>query len=128
MFLKAKENLIRFAAAHPNALAPVMAVAMAASSSGVQTLGFAAGFDPNGALYLIVSWVTTIILAVGLVYMLVAGMNFFSAIKQEDSERQSKSVMNLFIALGICLIKPIVILLLDAVGGKGNDASTAFGG
>ena len=137
MFLKAKENLMSFAAKHPNAIAPMMAVAMAVASSGTQVLGFAedetkpastAKFDPDAALETIVGWVTTIVLAVGLVYVLIAGMNFFSAIKNEDSERQSKAVMNIFIGLGLCLIKPIVVILLKAVGGEGNDAVTKFGG
>lgn len=118
-----------FVAKHPNATAPVMATALAMSGAATKVMVLAAGFDPSGATAKIVDWVTSIVLAVGLVYLLIAGINFFSAIKEEDSARQSKSTINLFIALGICLIKPIVVILLKAVGGTSNDdAVKAFGG
>ena len=129
MFSKSKAMISTFMTRHPNAIAPVSAAALAISGMATKITASAADFDPSGATSKIVSWVTSIVLAVGLVYLLIAGINFFSAIKEEDSARQSKSVINLFIALGICLIKPIVVLLLKAVGGTSNDdAVKAFGG
>lgn len=128
MFTKSKAMVSTFIAKHPNVAAPVMTAALAMSGAATKVIVLAADFDPSGATAKIVSWVTWIVLAVGLVYALIAGINFFSAIKEEDSARQSKATMNLFIALGICLIKPIIVLLLKAAGGSDSDAVKAFGG
>lgn len=129
MFTKSKAMISTFAAKHPNAAAPVVAAALAVSGATSKVMVLAGDFNPSGATAKIVDWVTSIVLAVGLIYALIAGINFFSAIKEEDSARQSKSTINLFIALGICLIKPIVVLLLKAAGGTANDdAVKAFGG
>ena len=59
-------------------------------------------------------------MGVGIIYALIAIFNWVSAVKQEDAERQSKSIVNIFIAGLLILIKPISIVIINALGGDSS--------
>lgn len=84
---------------------------------------YAAGaFNPNGAIKEMAGYATAIVSGVGIIYAIIAVFNWVSAIKQEDSERASKSIINVFIAGLLILIGPITAAIINALGG---DASVA---
>lgn len=85
----------------------------------------AAGFDASGGVATMTSYVCSILMGVGVIYGLIAVFNWVSAVKQEDAERQSKSIVNVFIAGLLIVIKPISVAIITAFGGK--DAAGMIG-
>lgn len=59
--------------------------------------------------------VSSLFMGVGIVYALIAVFNWVSAIKQEDAERQSKAITNIFVAGLLILIKPITSAIIVAL-------------
>lgn len=73
-----------------------------------------------GAITNMVGVASTVVMGVGIVYAIIAVFNWVSAIKQEDSERASKSIVNIFVAVALILIKPITSAVLSGIGDSGN--------
>lgn len=118
---KLKNNIqsgrLKAAAVASSFVVPFMYFDQALASSNVNL---------KGGVKTMVGYVTTIVLGVGLIYALIAVLNWIAAIKQEDPERQTKSIINVFIAGALCLVKPIAKAILKAMNVSG--ANEVFGG
>lgn len=117
LFSKAKSNVVTFANNMPGMVKPVVATGMAAMMGTSNVL---ADFSPNTAVTTMAGYVCSILMGVGIIYALIAIFNWVSAVKQEDAERQSKSIVNVFIAGLLILIKPISIAIINALGGDSS--------
>ena len=67
-----------------------------------------------------ISIATTVVLGVGVIMAIMAVFNWISAIHEEDSARQSKSIIRVVIALILILIKPITKAIINAINGDGD--------
>lgn len=74
----------------------------------------------TGAITNMVDVASTVVMGVGIVYAIIAVFNWVSAIRQEDSERASKSIVNIFVAVALILIKPITSAVLSGIGDSGH--------
>lgn len=110
----------------PAKLAPLIATAMAIVTQGMQVVGYAAGFNPEGAVKTIVDWVTWIILGIGVVIFMFNLVGVFQAHEADDSERQKKKLGGVFVGVGMCCVKPAAVILLKAVSGSDNEAIKYF--
>ena len=79
----------------------------------------------NNAIKTMVNLASTVVMGVGSIYAVIAIFNWVSAIRQEDAERQSKAIVNVFVAALLIAIKPITKLLISQLGG---DATLADDG
>ncbi len=111
----------KFFTEHPQAVKP-MASLMIATMSITQTV--LADFDPSNATNVLFNYATAIVSGVGIVYAVIAIFNWVSAMKQEDAERQSKALVNIFIAGILIAIGVVTRVIISALGGSvpgGND-------
>ena len=118
-----KYNTNKFILSHPSLIKPVAIAGIATSMASNSVL--AAGFNAAGGVKAMTSYVCSILMGVGVIYGLIAVFNWVSAVKQEDAERQSKSIVNVFIAGLLIVIKPISIVIIKAFGG--SDAADMIG-
>jgi uncharacterized membrane protein YidH (DUF202 family) len=118
-FIKSKYNtLVAKIAPKITAAKAKLTMAFALGSLGITGSALAAdGFDPTNAITKMVGYVSAIISGVGVIYGVVAIFNWVSAVKQEDSERASKSIINVFIAGLLICIGPIAAVIITALGG-----------
>lgn len=63
-----------------------------------------------------VSIATTVVMGAGVLFLIIAIFNWVSAIKQDEPERASKGPQNVIIAALMCLVKPITVIILNALG------------
>lgn len=70
----------------------------------------------NGGITKMVSYVSMVVSGVGIIYAIVAIFNWVSAIKQEEPERASKAIVNVFVAALLILIGPITSIIIKAFG------------
>ena len=113
-----KSNVTNFIQTNPNLAKPIAIAGMTVTMLSNSVL--ADGFNSNGAIKTMVGYVTSILMGVGIIYALIAIFNWVSAIKQEDAERQSKSIVNVFIAGLLIAIKPISVAIISAMGGDSS--------
>ncbi len=114
---KVKNNISTFALNHPDLAKSVAAIGVTTAMISNQVM---ADFDPTTAITKMAGYVCSILMGVGIIYALIAIFNWVSAIKQEDAERQSKSIVNIFIAGLLIAIKPISVVIINALGGNGS--------
>ncbi len=120
---RVKYNTNKFMLNNPSLVKPTAIAGIAAAMASNSVL--AAGFDASGGVATMTSYVCSILMGVGVIYGLIAVFNWVSAVKQEDAERQSKSIVNVFIAGLLIVIKPISVAIITAFGGK--DAAGMIG-
>lgn len=65
----------------------------------------------------LLGYVKSIVRWVGAVYFIIAAVSFFAGVRNEDAERQTKSIMNIFIAVALIIIPTILDALMGAAGG-----------
>lgn len=120
-FIKSKTNELKSKLAEKISTAKTkFVVATAVFNMSVVNYCYADGdFNPSGAIQKMASYATAVISGVGVIYGIVAVFNWVSAIKQEDSERASKAIVNVFIAGLLICIWPITKAILTAFGGDG---------
>ena len=126
---KAKTNLTnnwyQFCMEHPALVKPLL---MTGVSTSMAVNNLMASAAKNGkfqnAISKMVDISSTIIAGVGIVWLVMAVFNWVSAIRQEDSERASKSIMNIFIAVAMILVKVIASVIANAVL---DNANTNYG-
>ncbi len=111
-------QLTKFCVEHQDLVKPVLIAGMSPLLF-MNNVSAAANID--GAIKVMVGYVTSVIAGVGIIYALVAIFNWVSAIKQEDAERQSKSITNVFVAGLLIMIKPISAAIIDALGGSSGN-------
>ena len=87
---------------------------MLLNQSAFATSATTSGMD--SAIKNMVGIASTVVMGVGIVYAIIAVFNWVSAIKQEDSERASKSIVNIFVSVALILIKPITSEVLKNIG------------
>lgn len=114
---RVKGNIETFMFNHQDLVKPVVAAGLAASMLTSQVLA-AGTYNPSGGVKVMVGYVCSILMGVGIIYALIAIFNWVSAIKQEDAERQSKSIVNVFIAGLLIAVKPISVAIINAMGGS----------
>ena len=110
-----KTSAQNYIATHPSLAKASATLGLMAMAIGNPAM---ADFNPSNAITKMVGYVTAIISGVGIIYAIVAVFNWVSAIKQEDSERQSKAIVNVFIAGLLIAIGPIAAVIINALGGS----------
>lgn len=119
----------KFAAKHPKLVRRVVAfgfgISMAANeaTSVVLAADDATSKISNG-IKAMISIATTVVLGVGVIMAIMAIFNWVSAMHEEDSARQSKSIVRVIIALILILIKPIAHIIINAIGDETADEYT----
>lgn len=123
---KVKCNVNQFMLNNPSLAKPVAIAGIAVTMISNSVLAAeASGFNASGGIKKMTSYVCSILMGVGIIYGLIAVFNWVSAVKQEDAERQSKSIVNVFIAGLLIVIKPISVAIISAFGG--SDAAGMIG-
>lgn len=75
-----------------------------------------ADIDIDSGITEMVKYVSLIVSGVGFIYGIIAVFKWVSAIKQEDSERASQAIVNVFIAALLVAIGPITLAIMSAFG------------
>lgn len=76
------------------------------------------GFDPTNATRVLFGYATAIVSGVGVIYAVIAIFNWVSAMRQDDAERQSKALINIFIAGVLIAIGAVTGVIINALGGS----------
>lgn len=90
------------------------------STASMSVLTYAAPQDlsqenlENG-LNNVVNWISWIFMWVGIVMLVAAFISIFSAVRNEDGERQQKGITNALVALLIAANKPILNAIFSAM-------------
>lgn len=92
-----------------------LAMSMLVFSMSLANPAYAA-IDVAGGITAMVKYVSMIVSGVGIIYAVIAIFKWVSAIKQDDSERASQQIINVFIAMLLIAIGPITAVLLRAFG------------
>lgn len=111
----------KFAAKHPKLIRTVTALGFGISMAVVETNATVyadsdATSKISDGIGAMISIATTVVLGVGVIMAIMAVFNWISAIHEEDSARQSKSIIRVVIALILILIKPIAHVIIKAIG------------
>lgn len=114
---KAKSNVTTFMYSTPYLAKPI---AIAGTVSMMATNAVFADFSPDKAISKMVGYVTSILMGVGIIYAFIAIFNWVAAMKREDAESQSKQIVNIFIAGILIAIKPVSIVIINALGGDAS--------
>lgn len=115
----------KFAAKHPKLIRTVTALGFGISMAVVETnatvyADAGASEKISEGVQEMISIATTVVLGVGVIMAIMAVFNWISAIHEEDSARQSKSIIRVVIALILILIKPITKAIINAINGDGD--------
>ena len=123
--MKCASTVNEFMARHPKQVNAIVGTGMALSIACNQLMmtSFAdATSSIESGIKQMVSIVSTVIMGVGIIMAIMAIFNWVSAIHEEDSARQSKSIVRVVIAAILILIKPVSYMIINAV--SSNTAST----
>ena len=103
-------------------LAVLGAMASMQLSYYVTNAVLAAGPNIKGGIKELVTYVSLAVSGVGIVYAIIAIFNWVSALKQDEPERASKAIINVVIAVFLCLVGPITLAILKAFGVSDADS------
>lgn len=128
LFQKIKNGCIntfyKFAAKHPKLVRSVvglgLGISMAVNEQATVFAGNATETVQNGITQM-VSIVSTVVMGVGIIMAIMAIFNWVSAIHEEDSARQSKSIVRVVIAIILIIIKPVSAMIVKAVNSEQAD-------
>lgn len=122
LFLKIKNRCINeiyeITAKHPKTFKKIVTLGVSASLFVNQTMPVAtadATSKISNAIKQMVSIVSTVIMGIGIIMAIIAIFNWVSAMHEEDSARQSKSITRVIIAAILIIIKPITVMIVKAV-------------
>lgn len=93
-----------------------LAVAFCLVTMSLANPVMAADIDIDSGITEMVKYVSLIVSGVGFIYGIIAVFKWVSAIKQEDSERASQAIVNVFIAALLVAIGPITLAIMSAFG------------
>lgn len=128
LFLKIKNRCINeiyeITSKHPKAFKRIVTLGVSTSLFVNETMPVAmadATSKISNAIKQMVSIVSTVIMGIGIIMAIIAIFNWASAMHEEDSVRQSKSITRVIIAAILIIIKPITVMIVRAVDANQAD-------
>lgn len=128
LFLKIKNRCINeiyeITSKHPKAFKRIVTLGVSTSLFVNETMPVAmadATSKISNAIKQMVSIVSTVIMGIGIIMAIIAIFNWVSAMHEEDSARQSKSITRVIIAAILIIIKPITVMIVRAVDANQAD-------
>lgn len=110
-----KSTLINNPACQRAAIAGALA-SMQLSQLATNAVFAASGPNIQGGIKQMVTYVSGAVSGVGIIYAIIAIFSWVSALKQDEPERASKAIVNVVIAVFLCLVGPITALILKGFG------------
>lgn len=119
---KVRANVISFTQYTPHLTKTALTAGFAVA---LMTNAAFADFSPGTAVNTMTGYITQIVSGVGTIYAFISVFNWLSAVKQEDPDRASKSIVNVFIAGALIAIGVISNAVVSALsGGSGGGTSS----